>query len=276
MAKGDPILRARPKLKRKRRNPKVKPAIEVVRPKLATFLREEALRLGPVVSQMAASHLLRVDGIPEEEAEEIAESVANDVDLTTWVTVAGILRPDMESVAREQADMAVAQLKGGEAEMAAARQTAEKAASDRAAQMVGFKWTDTGELVPDPDSERNLVNTTRKGIAVQVRNALEDGMTRDEMSAAIAGSAAFSDFRAGAIAESELITIDSSAAALGWVAASAVARKVWILNPAHPVTDICDINAAAGAIPVTEPFPTGVMGPLAHPGCICSMAVEAG
>jgi cell division septum initiation protein DivIVA len=58
-----------------------------------------------------------------------------------------------------------------------------------------------------------------------------------------------------------------------FVAASEPGAPVrWVVDdPEGPCPD-CDDNALAGAVPVGQPFPTGQVGPPAHPGCRCMLA----
>lgn len=49
-----------------------------------------------------------------------------------------------------------------------------------------------------------------------------------------------------------------------------VTGKEWVCCP--DACDICQSNAAVGAIPVDQPFPSGHMHPLAHDGCRCALA----
>lgn len=48
-------------------------------------------------------------------------------------------------------------------------------------------------------------------------------------------------------------------------------EKSWLAVGDDRVDPDCDENAQAGWIPLDEPFPSGDMHPLAHPGCRCDM-----
>jgi hypothetical protein len=48
-------------------------------------------------------------------------------------------------------------------------------------------------------------------------------------------------------------------------------RKEWLLNPAHPHYDECDLCADAGPLPLAAMFPIGVDAPPAHPSCGCAL-----
>ncbi len=48
----------------------------------------------------------------------------------------------------------------------------------------------------------------------------------------------------------------------------------WVVDDGGVPCPDCDDNALAGAVPKSEPFPTGDLHPPAHPGCRC-LAVPA-
>lgn len=49
-----------------------------------------------------------------------------------------------------------------------------------------------------------------------------------------------------------------------------------VLAPEHVVRDRCDANAAVGWILVDQPYPSGHMNPLFHPGCRCRQELMEG
>jgi len=56
-------------------------------------------------------------------------------------------------------------------------------------------------------------------------------------------------------------------------ASGANVSKIWILSLDHDVVDECDDNAAVGAIPLQDFFPTGHLSPPEHPNCKCGFEV---
>jgi len=76
------------------------------------------------------------------------------------------------------------------------------------------------------------------------------------------------------IAQTETATA-LSMASLERMKGMGVTGKEWLCGPegaVPPVCDMCRANAAVGAIPVDQSFPSGHMRPLAHDGCRCALA----
>jgi len=79
---------------------------------------------------------------------------------------------------------------------------------------------------------------------------------------------------ADSIAQTETATA-LSMASLERMKDMGVTGKEWVCGPEGampPVCDICRVNAAVGAIPIDQPFPSGHTHPLAHDGCRCALA----
>jgi len=76
------------------------------------------------------------------------------------------------------------------------------------------------------------------------------------------------------IAQTETATA-LSAASSERMKGMGVTGKEWVCGPegaTPPVCDVCRSNAAVGAIPVDQPFPSEHMCPPAHDGCRCALA----
>ncbi len=143
-------------------------------------------------------------------------------------------------------------------------------ATDRAAEMVGMKWVD-GELVTNPNAEWVITETTRTEIRALVQKAFEEGMAPRDLSIAIRDDVMFSRQRADMIARTELAKSQVKGALNSWKESGRVSGKYWILGSEHDVDDVCDMNVAAGTIPLGDDFPSGDPGAPAHPNCACDI-----
>ena len=147
-------------------------------------------------------------------------------------------------------------------------------AQRRAAEMVGMKW-EGGELLPNPDAQWAISDTTRTKIREAVARAFADEMPIGELGDAIADSGAFSDSRARMIAKTEVTRAQSRGTIAVWKETGAVVTAKWVLSSIHRCCDDCDLNAAAGPVKVGEAYPSGATEPGAHPNCNCALvAVE--
>ena len=77
---------------------------------------------------------------------------------------------------------------------------------------------------------------------------------------------------ADTVATTEIASAQENGTLIGWRQRQVVRAKRWVLGSEHKATDACDQNAAAGEIPIDQPFPSGVNTPPAHAGCSCSLS----
>lgn len=122
-----------------------------------------------------------------------------------------------------------------------------------------------GELITD------LAGTTDDQMRTLLARAVDEGMSADELSDAIEGLGAFSDYRADLIAQTELATAHVQGNVEGWRASGQVEKKRWLLADNHPEPDECDDAADAGEVGLDDAFVEGIDFPPAHPGCLCDV-----
>ncbi len=77
---------------------------------------------------------------------------------------------------------------------------------------------------------------------------------------------------ADVIGHTEIASAETNGSLIGWRESGVVRAKRWLMPSDHKASDACDKNAAAGEVPIDQPFPSGVMVPPAHAGCSCFMA----
>lgn len=146
-------------------------------------------------------------------------------------------------------------------------------ANDRAAELVGKKWVD-GKLVDNPNAKWVITDSTRDMLNNYVSQAIDDGMTTDELSQYLEDSFAFSEGRADMIARTEVAMADSTSQMIAYQDSGVVAGTVWITANDDAVSDGCQANAEAGVVPLGELYPSGDEAPPAHPNCRCDIVAE--
>jgi SPP1 gp7 family putative phage head morphogenesis protein len=143
-------------------------------------------------------------------------------------------------------------------------------AQNRAAELIGKKWED-GVLVDNPDAQWVITDSTRDMIQAFTADAIDSGMTTDELADALEESFAFSPARAEMIARTETALADSAGQMEGYIASGVVEGTEWTTAEDDRVSDDCMMNGEAGVIPLGEVYPSGDLAPPAHPNCRCAI-----
>ena len=146
-------------------------------------------------------------------------------------------------------------------------------AANRAAEMVGMKYTTEG-LVPNPNAEWRIDEHTRDVVGDLVTQAIEEGWSNDRLTEAIAGDTYFSDERAEMIARTETAMADVQGNVVAYKAAQEngieLMKEWWTANDAD-VSEDCEANQKQGAIPLDDTFQSGADAPPDHPNCRCDL-----
>lgn len=145
-------------------------------------------------------------------------------------------------------------------------------AKERAAELVGMRYDDSGQLVENPNARWAITDSTREIVAAQVETAIEEGWSADRLATEIADGAAFDAARAEVVARTELALANANGAMIGYRDSGMVEGKVWLTAEDDLVSDDCQANADAGEIGLDENFPSGDDAPPAHPNCRCDVA----
>lgn len=142
----------------------------------------------------------------------------------------------------------------------------QKLATDRVAALVGKKVLKDGTIVDNPRAEMNITETIRENILQSIKTSLalgEDAKTAMTRMQEIIDNPT----RAEMITRTE--SVNAYQAGLREFADESDAKgKEWQTAGG---CEICEGNAAAGPIPVSEAFPSGDMEPVAHPNCRCGI-----
>jgi SPP1 gp7 family putative phage head morphogenesis protein len=146
-------------------------------------------------------------------------------------------------------------------------------AEDRAAELVGMKWSEDAQAwIENPNPAWSIDGTTRDSINRLVGEAEEKGWSNDELADAIQEETGFSDERAEMVARTETAFADVQGNLIGWKESGVVEAKEWSVSQ----DEVCeDCLALQGVIvPLDESFDLGgepVDGPPAHPNCRCDV-----
>jgi hypothetical protein len=166
--------------------------------------------------------------------------------------------------------------------IASANEVAREYAADRAAEMVGMKYDEDGNLVANPDAKWAISDTTRTRLREIIEDAFKQPTNlRDverDIQAALAeeseGQGIFSEARAHLIGVTEAQTAQIEGNWSIWLKTRVIRKLKWLVSLEHTVPDECDLNRDV-VVDFGQPFPTGHTHPLLHPRCGCSVvAVE--
>lgn len=145
-------------------------------------------------------------------------------------------------------------------------------AKQRAAELVGMKWVD-GELVPNPNAEWRIDDSTREMLRGQVTQGMDEGWSNDRLADEIVdkNAYAFSDDRAEMIARTETAMADVAGNMAGYRESGLVVGKKWITAGDDEVSLECELNGDAGVVGLDDAFPSGASEPPEHPNCRCDV-----
>ena len=202
-------------------------------------------------------------------AAQRARHALDELEFSEWTGLIQVVEPTLASMALSGARAALDQI-GVKAEplLAQLEDTTAAWAAQRAAEMVGMKMEASGDLVPNPDAQWRIDESTREMLRGVTEQALEEGWSAQELQSAVMDSAAFSAARAETIARTELAFADMAGAMQGYRASGVVAGKIWSTAEDDLVSEECQECAEAGQIPLDAEFPGGVDAPPRHPNCL--------
>jgi len=198
-----------------------------------------------------------------------------------WADLPFEIQFSLESAALSGVNQGILQLEvSSSAVISSANDIAHSYALDRAAELVGMKRDVEGNLVPNPDAQWAISNTTRD----RIREIVADAFTHDtpiaEIETAIQqaladeaeGNGIFSDARAALIARTEVSTAQVAGNFASWVKSGLVKRVKWLVSNLEPCP-VCLLNENQ-EVNLGEPFRSGDIRPPQHPNCACLLAVS--
>lgn len=180
------------------------------------------------------------------------------------------LRPLLEQAAKAGINEGMAQIQIIDSDIIGGASTvARDWAVNRAAELVGMRYDDEGQLVENPNAKWAITDKTREDIRRIVVQAFEEEETERALLEAIADSGTFSESRAAMISRTEVGRAQGLGNLEVWRESGLVTGIDWVLGGAHDVDDECDDLADGGpyAIDDVPDFP-------AHPNCECLLVAS--
>jgi hypothetical protein len=235
-----------------------------------------------------AGHLakLRMFKSPDDDSSEYnpglyAEEISNDI-FEVYRELPPQIRPALEDAMLSGINTGILQLELHDTKLiAAANHIAADFASERAAELVGMKYDADGELVPNPNAEWAISDTTRDKIKRIVVEAFEGETKIGDVAAKIQEAlkvdeaGIFSDARAKTIANTEVANSQAGGNWEVWKRSGLVKSVRWQTSNLEPC-DECEDNKNV-EVDFGEAFPSGDILPPAHPNCRCVLvAVKIG
>jgi len=142
-------------------------------------------------------------------------------------------------------------------------------AQRRGAELVGMRVMSDGTVVPNPNPEFAITETTRNMVRGKLAEAIESGSSVHELRTAIMDDV-FGVKRALVISRTE-ISLAHNRGQLEGAKASGVQSKSWFDAGDEAECDECPENADEGPIDIGDDFTSGDHAPPAHPNCRCSL-----
>jgi 2'-5' RNA ligase len=146
---------------------------------------------------------------------------------------------------------------------------------DRAAEMVGRKWSEDGTLVDNPDARWAISETTRDEIRDIVARAFEaKEISISDIATSVEEAGIFSESRAEMIARTEVSRAQVAGNLQTWEKSGMVQSLRWKTSASEGVCADCEMNDDE-VVQFGEAFPSGAEQPGDdHPNCRCSVIAE--
>lgn len=221
-----------------------------------------------VASDVRRAELTKAAKSPEDIAKEADLSAIDDV----IEDIADLLGESADAVSREV--LARIGVNNRNELVNVVNQRAVDQARQIAADMVGRRWNEDGELVEAVREGWRIDESTRDMIRETIAKGLEDNIGNEAIADAIEESTGFSSERARLIAHTEIAAVNSMASLTSYQEArddlGLEIKKEWLLgeNPC----ETCLANNAQGAIDLDDDFESGDATPPAHPNCECAVS----
>ena len=151
-------------------------------------------------------------------------------------------------------------------------------ARSRAAELVGMAYDEEGNLVPNPNAQWAITETTRQDLRDIIADAFLGNTRREDIlaniKAALESSRIFSDARAKMIAQTEIGRAQMGSSLNVWQKSGVVKKIIWEAVGDNPCP-ICLLNDGE-EVEFGQPFPSGATSTLdSHPNCACLVRVVA-
>ncbi|CAN5785305.1 hypothetical protein BH11GEM2_BH11GEM2_26480 [soil metagenome] len=235
---------------------------------VAPFLTAKA----PTLAAQIAAARDALTKMSTSEARDIAEQILAELDLGDWSALVPEIESLLLAVTEDGISAGFGQI-GLLASDALTEQVNAQAvafARDRAAELVGMRYNEAGELIANPRAEWAITDSTRAMLRIDVTTAVEEGTSTADVAAQLQDAYAFSSERADTIARTELARADVAGNMMSYRDSGVVEGKQWVLGSEHEDEDECDDAAAMGVVDLDDDF-GGIGDPPAHPRCVCDV-----
>jgi len=149
-------------------------------------------------------------------------------------------------------------------------ETAQAWASKRAAELVGMRRNEDGELVPNPNAKWAITDTTRDKLQSIIEDLFgEETVTLADVEERLQEAGIFSDTRATMIARTEITRAQVQGNLESWRRSGLVDKVNWQLSSLHDKDDVCT-ELADGSPYELEDVPDFP----AHPNCECTIVLS--
>jgi hypothetical protein len=195
-----------------------------------------------------------------------------------WVKLAQGYNSQLDLVVRETAKRTLASLSIDDVDLFdLVQEDALAWSKQRAAEMVGKKYTKDGRLINNSNAKWAITDSTRDGLRDLISNAYAEGIDVTQLAQQIEDSYLFSPSRAQMIARTELAQADSQTTLIAWKESGVVSGKQSILGSEHDEAAFdCDCAEIAdeGVIDLEDSFLGEYFAPPYHPNCICALVTQ--
>jgi SPP1 gp7 family putative phage head morphogenesis protein len=211
-----------------------------------------------------------------QEEQDALDQIVAGVDFTGWAVLVGDIDEAMAAIVEDSGYEALKSVgidvKAEAGKSGIVNQRSVYYADARAAELVGMRYNELGDLVVNPRAEWAITESTRDYLRGSVGDAISEGWSNDKLASVISDSYGFSKDRAMMIARTETSKASNKGAVIGYAASGLVSLKQWLTAEDDLVEEECLENAAAGDIALDADFPSGDDAPPAHPNCRCVIA----
>lgn len=214
----------------------------------------------------------------KEDNNKKSKRIADEIDLSGLKVIVDPTAKQLEKIAKDSSRNVLAQIGADKNDdlVDQVNTSAADWAKFRAAEMVGMRYDENGDLVPAVRAEYRIDEATREGIRDIIYNGLEDNVGLEEIISDLEDSYSFSPERAELIARTEITRANNQGDLLAAKDAKEQLglglKKVWLTD--DDPCELCQENADAGAIELEDEFPSGDDAPPGHPHCECTLIYE--
>lgn len=241
-----------------------------------TFLQSQTPDLARQIHASITSRGLgKASGFGNDPELDAIEAILAGIDFNGWSVLVGDIDAILADIAQDGARGAFVQIGiGTEARREVANivnALSVQYGEQRAAAMVGMRVDALGSVIPNPRAHWQITEGTRDYLRANVREAIAEGLSVDDLAGKLRDAYGFSRERAEVIARTETIAASNAGALESYRASGVVGGKQWLTAEDDRVSEDCAANGEAGTVAIDAAFPSGASAPPDHPNCRCTI-----